>query len=157
MAYAVQITSAEGWSDIAQSPTLAGWPTGVGVEGPYPGARSSRERDTIRDGVRMYPVAAAELGATLGERVSRALLVPRLDGRQRQQVQEVQRRSELQQGQKVEGRRHRGPLGQPRRLFQLLQPLGKVLGEDVDIAAVGLALAGHAVIPPCPAAGNPCP
>ena len=43
------------------------------------------------------------LGVTLRERVSRALPVPRLDARQRQEVQEVQRRSELQKGQEVEG------------------------------------------------------
>ena len=121
----------------------------------------------------MYRQAAAIPGATLGEPVSGALPVPRLDARQRQEVHEVQRRSELQQSQEVqgvgagaltpapEGKRVRAQTagefapGQRGRLFELLQLLGEVLGEDVDLAAMVCALAGYAVIPPCAAAGKP--
>ena len=45
--------------------------------------------------VSIYRVAAAMPGATLAEPVSRALPIPQLDAQQRQEVQEVQRRSEL--------------------------------------------------------------
>ncbi len=135
-----------------------------------PGCGLSVQTTSVRG---MYRQAAAIPGATLGERVSGALLVPPLDVRQRQEVQEVQRRRELQKGHEVEGVGARAltpasegervraqtagefAQGQRGRLFELLQLLGKVLGEDVHLAAVGLALAGHAVIPPCPRAGSP--